>query len=83
VELHDILQVKDTVIKCVLGHRVHRWQPCFSLELVVHHVGTQTVVLGGNTGIGKAQCVVGWAVHCTAGKAYRARISTLLYLGYM
>jgi len=44
VELHDILKVKDTVVKYVLGHRVRRWQPHFNLELTVHRVGTRTVV---------------------------------------
>lgn len=43
-ELRDILKVKDTVLKCVLGHRVRRWQPHFNLELTVHRVGTRTVV---------------------------------------
>jgi hypothetical protein len=61
----DILKVKNTVVKCVLGHRVHHWQPRFNLEQAVHHVGTQIRLCSSNS-IGKAQRVVSWALHSTA-----------------
>lgn len=46
MELHDILKVKDTMVKCVLGQRVHHWQPHFNLKLTVRHVETWFVVAG-------------------------------------